>query len=61
MTVDLLAPENDILMELIQLDVEEDKIEGGTRIKPQKKRYSYTPSQLVGEAVIPPIDNLEIY
>lgn len=61
MSIDILSPENDILMELIQLDVEEDKFEGGTRIVPQKKKYSYTPSQLTGEEVAPPIDNLEIY
>lgn len=46
MSVDVLVPPNDIMMELKQFDVEEDKIEGGTRIIPQKSRYTYTPTNI---------------
>ena len=44
MQIDVLTPPNDIMMELKQYDVEEDILEGGTRIVPQKGTYSYTPT-----------------
>lgn len=44
MQIDVLTPPNDIMMELKQYDVEEDILEGGTRIIPQKSTYSYTPT-----------------
>ena len=60
MSIDVLNPENDIQMELKQLDVEEDKWEGGTRIVPQKAKYSYTPAYIDYNIVVPD-DNNEIY
>jgi len=42
MSVDVLTPPNDIMIELKQFDVDEDKVHGGTRILPQHSRYSYT-------------------
>lgn len=61
MDIDVLAPENDIMMELRQLDVEEDRFEGGTRIVPQRGKYTYTPSMEDYGEVLTPIDNNEIY
>lgn len=46
MQIDVLTPPNDIMMELKQYDVEEDPIEGGTRIVPQKSKYTYTPANV---------------
>lgn len=46
MQIDVLTPPNDIMMELKQYDVEEDSIEGGTRIVPQKSKYTYTPTNV---------------
>lgn len=46
MQVDVLTPPNDIMMELKQYDVEEDPVEGGTRIVPQKAKYTYTPTNV---------------
>lgn len=46
MQIDVLTPPNDIMMELKQYDVEEDLIEGGTRIVPQKSKYTYTPTNV---------------
>ena len=46
MQIDVLTPPNDIMMELKQYDVEEDILEGGTRIVPQKSTYSYTPTNV---------------
>lgn len=46
MQVDVLTPPNDIMMELKQYDVEDDPIEGGTRIVPQKSKYTYTPTNI---------------
>ena len=60
MSIDVLSPENDVQMELKQLDVEEDKWEGGTRIVPQKAKYSYTPAYIDYNIVVPD-DNNEIY
>lgn len=47
MKIDVLTPPNDIQMELKQIDVDEDFIHGGTRIVPQKSRYTYTPTDIV--------------
>ena len=47
MQVDVLSPPNDIMMELKQYDVEEDLLEGGTRIVPQPSQYSYTPTDFI--------------
>lgn len=46
MQIDVLTPPNDIMMELKQFDVEEDILQGGTRIVPQKATYSYTPTNV---------------
>lgn len=61
MTIDVLTPENDIMMDIRQLDVEEDRFEGGTRIVPQSSRFTSTPSMDVAGEVVIPIDNNEIY
>lgn len=59
MSIDVLVPPNDIMMELKQYDVEEDIYEGGTRIIPQKSKYTYTPIEY--EKVDIPESNNEIY
>lgn len=46
MQIDVLTPPNDIMMELKQYDVEDDPFEGGTRIVPQKSKYTYTPASV---------------
>lgn len=46
MSIDVLTPPNDIMMELKEYNVEEDILEGGTRIVPQSKKYSYTPTNI---------------
>lgn len=46
MSVEVLTPPNDIMIELKQFDVDEDTVHGGTRIIPQRGRYSYTPSEI---------------
>lgn len=46
MQIDVLTPPNDVMMELKQYDVEDDMIEGGTRIVPQKSKYTYTPANI---------------
>ncbi len=61
MTIDVLVPENDIMMEMIQLDTEEDRFQGGTRILPQKTKLTYTPAMEDYGDIITPIDNNEIY
>lgn len=60
MSIDVLTPPNDIMMELKQIDVEEDKIEGGTRIIPQRSKYTYTPTDIEMIEEID-IENNEIY
>lgn len=60
MSIDVLTPPNDIMMEFRQIDVEEDKYEGGTRIVPQRSKYTYTPTNIeMLESV--DVDNNEIY
>lgn len=60
MQIDVLTPPNDIMMELKQYDVEDDVLEGGTRIVPQKSKYTYTATNI---ELIQSIDdkNEEIY
>lgn len=60
MQIDVLTPPNDIQMELRQIDVEEDVIHGGTRIVPQKSHYTYTPTDILEERVVP-FTNDELY
>ncbi len=59
MQIDVLTPPNDIMMELKEYDVEEDKLEGGFKIVPQSSKYTYTAAmgQLIEEAS----ENNEIY
>lgn len=59
MQIDVLTPPNDIQMELKQFDVEDDLLEGGTRIVSQSSKYSYTPTNV--EEVIIDETNEEIY
>lgn len=42
MQIDVLTPPNDVMMELKQYDVEEDNINGGFSVVPQKSEYTYT-------------------
>ncbi len=60
MSIDVLTPPNDIMMELKQFDVEEDKLHGGTRIVPQKARYTYTPTTIENKPDVG-FENPEIY
>lgn len=46
MSIDVLTPPNDIMIELKQFDVDEDVLHGGTRIIPQKSTYTYTPTSI---------------
>lgn len=59
--VDVLVPKNKkkSMFELIQYDVEEDKVEGGTKVVPQDKHHSYTPTLQIEEQIIG--KNIEIY
>lgn len=60
MQIDVLTPPNDIQMELKQYNVEDDLLEGGTRIVPQRSRYTYTPTNIdIVESINVP--NNEIY
>jgi hypothetical protein len=60
MSIDVLTPPNDIMIELKQFDVDDDNVHGGTRVVPQKSRYTYTPTQIeIAETT--GIDNPEIY
>lgn len=56
MQIDVLTPENDIMMELKQYDVEEDLAQGGTMIIPTKNKLSHTAT---GVEYIQNIDNNE--
>lgn len=60
MQIDVLTPPNDIQMELKQYNVEDDLLEGGTRIVPQRSKYTYTPTNIdMVESISVP--NNEIY
>lgn len=60
MDIDVLSTEDEKMIELKFFDVEEDLFESGTRVKPQKIGYSYTPVDItyVQEVEQP---NTEIY
>ena len=60
MSVDVLTPPNDIMIELKQFDVDEDVLHGGTRIVPQKSHYTYTPTTIEIKQQTG-IDNEEMY
>ena len=60
MSIDVLAPPNDIMMELKQYDVDEDTVYGGMRIIPQNAQYTHTATTDVTKINIP-YDNMEIY
>jgi hypothetical protein len=60
MSIDVLTPPNDIMMELKQFDVDEDTIHGGTRIVPQKAIYTHTATQTELLDTVG-FDNPEIY
>ena len=60
MSVDVLTPPNDIMIELKEFDVDEDRKRGGTKIVPQKSRYSYTPTS-IEEKLKTNLVNEEIY
>lgn len=60
MDIDVLTPENGILMDMQLIEVEEDKYEGGTHIVPQKSTYSFTPA-VADERKDIPSENNEIY
>lgn len=60
MQIDVLTPPNDIMMELKQYNVEEDTIEGGTRIVPQQSKYTYTQAYIEKKDVAVE-ENNEIY
>lgn len=60
MQIDVLTPPNDIQMELKQYNVEDDLLEGGTRIVLQRSKYTYTPTNIdMVESINVP--NNEIY
>lgn len=61
MSIDVLVPPNDLMMELKEYDVEDDLFEGGTRIVPQKSTYTYTPAFVQAYEEQIDIDNNEIY
>lgn len=60
MSVDVLTPPNDIMMELKQYDVDEDKLHGGDRIVPQRSRYTYTAVN-IDKKEVPVVNNPEMY
>lgn len=59
MSVDVLAPPNEIMMELREFNVESDMECGGTKILPQSEHYSYTPVDI--DIKKEKIENSEIY
>lgn len=61
MNIDVLVPENDIMMEMKQIDVEEDRFGGGTRIVPISSQYTYTHAIDDDGIVETPLNNNEIY
>lgn len=60
MQIDVLVPENDIMIEFKEFDVDEDNLHGGTRIIPQKSKYTYTPTTIEKKESTA-TQNLEIY
>lgn len=61
MSVDVLVPPNDLMMELKEYDVEDDILKGGTRIVPQRASYTYTPAFIEPYEQQTDIKNAEIY
>lgn len=62
MDINVLAPENDIMIELVQYNVDEDLIHGGTYITAQKSQYTNTMTILDDTIKTSTnIDNEEIY
>lgn len=59
MSIDVLSPENELMMELRQFNVEEDTESGGTRVVPQSNKYDYTPTQIKNKRAI--VENDAIY
>lgn len=59
MEIDVVSPDTEDLIKIIQYDVIEDNVAGGTRIIPQKMRYTYTPTDIID--MIMTVDNDEIY
>ena len=47
MAIDVLTPKNGDLVELKQFDVDDDILNGGTRVIPQYSQYTYTNTELV--------------
>lgn len=60
MDIEVLSPPNDVQIEMKLLEVEEDFIHGGTRVVPQKSRYTYTPTDIVQKKAVG-FANDEIY
>ncbi len=60
MSIDVLSPPNDVLMELKHYEVIEDNVYGGTRIIPQRSHYTNTPVIKQETAKID-FDNKEIF
>ena len=59
MDIDVLNPKDNVMIQLVEFDVEDDKIEGGTRIVPKNDKVNLTPVMPKYETNI--IDNNEIY
>lgn len=60
MQVDVLAPPNDVLMDMNFFNVDEDYVHGGTRIVPTKSSYTHTPALEVENDAVK-FTNEEIY
>lgn len=60
MSVDVLTPPNDIMIELREFDVDEDRKRGGTKILPQSSKYTYTATSIEESDKIE-VPNREIY
>ena len=59
MDIDVLNPKSNIMIQLVEFDVEEDKWEGGTRIVPKNDKRSLTPIMPIYEETVE--NNNEIY
>lgn len=57
--IDVLMPKDKVMIELKQYKVEDDNVNGGTKILPEKRKYTYTPFQ--EELPMAVIENNEIY
>lgn len=62
MAIDVLTPKNGDLVELKQFDVDDDILNGGTRVVPQYSQYTYTNTELADKQAKPQdINNGEIF